>query len=186
MGRRVVRATVWVPLLSVAGGAVLDLAGLRPEFFDYGGERLAGLGHPAFLAGFCLTAIYACLIELYRDGRSRWLLLLAANFLILVLTGARAPLVYAIVVTALTLGFLRSGVFPRKHRILLLLAGACLLPLLAVVAHDLPTVRLFNVLSSDAWRLQRPGTAMAAIRAGGRGGAVVRLGGWRRQCHHSA
>ncbi len=147
-GGAVVRATMWVPLLSVAGGAVLDLAGLRPEFFDYGGERLAGLGHPALLAGFCLTAIYACLIELYRDGRSRWLLLLAANFLILVLTGARAPLVYAIVVSALTLGFLGSGVFPRKHRIMLLLAGASLLPLLAVVAHDLPTVRLFNVLSS--------------------------------------
>ena len=55
------------------------LAGLRPLFLDSGGERLAGLGHPAFLAGFCLAAIYACLIELYRDGRSRWLLLLAAN-----------------------------------------------------------------------------------------------------------
>ena len=50
-------------------------AGLRAVFVDSGGARLAGLGHPAFLAGFCLAAIYACLIELYRDGRSRWLLL---------------------------------------------------------------------------------------------------------------
>ena len=83
------------------------MLGLRPLFFDCGGERLAGLGHPAFLAGFCLAAIYACLIELYRDGRSRWLLLLAVNFLILVLTGARAPLAYAIAVTGLTLAFLR-------------------------------------------------------------------------------
>ena len=100
--------------VSVAGGAVLDLAGLRPMFFDFGGERLAGLGHPAFLAGFCLAAIYACLIELYRDGRSRWLPLLAANFLILMLTGARAPLAYAIIVTGLVLAFLRSGAFPRR------------------------------------------------------------------------
>jgi O-antigen ligase len=148
-GSAMVHTTAWVPLLSVAGGAVLDLAGLRPMFFDFGGERLAGLGHPAFLAGFCLAAIYACLMELYRDGRSRWLLLLAANFLILVLTGARAPLAYAIIVTVLALVFLRSGAFPRKHRILLILAGACMLPLLAVVAHDLPSVRLFNVLSSE-------------------------------------
>ena len=81
------------------------MLGLRPLFFDIGGERLAGLGHPAFLAGFCLAAIYACLIELYRDGRSRWLLLLAVNFLILVLTGARAPLAYAIAVTGLTSPF---------------------------------------------------------------------------------
>jgi len=33
------------------------------------GARLAGLGHPAFLAGVCLPAIYACLIQLYREGR---------------------------------------------------------------------------------------------------------------------
>jgi O-antigen ligase len=148
-GYAIVRTTAWVPLFSVAGGAVLDLAGLRPLFFDFGGERLAGLGHPAFLAGFCLAAIYACLIELYRDGRSRWLPLLAVNFLILMLTGARAPLAYAIAVTGLVLAFLPSSAFPRRARILLMLAGACLLPLLAVLAHDLPTVRLFNVLSSD-------------------------------------
>ena len=90
-GGTLVRATTLIPLVSVAGGAVLHLAGLRPVFTDSCGVRLAGLGEPGFLAGFCLAAIYACLIELYRDGRSRWLLLLATNFLILVLTGARAP-----------------------------------------------------------------------------------------------
>jgi O-antigen ligase len=149
-GAAIVRATVWVPLLSVAGGAALDLAGLRPLFLDSGGERLAGLGHPAFLAGFCLAAIYACLIELYREGRSRWLLLMAMNFLILALTGARAPLACAIAVTGLTFGFLRSNAFPRRRRILPLLLGACLLPLLVVLAQELPMVRLFNVLNGEA------------------------------------
>ena len=85
----------------------LEIAGLRPMFFEGGGERLAGLGHPAFLAGVCLAAIYACLIELYRDGRSRWMALLGVNFVILVLTGARAPLAYATAVTGLTLAFVR-------------------------------------------------------------------------------
>ena len=69
-------------------------------FYEGGGERLAGLGHPAFLGGLCLTAIYACLVELYRDGKSRSLVLLAINALILVLTGARAPLAYAVLMTA--------------------------------------------------------------------------------------
>ena len=149
-GTAVVRATAWVPLLSVAGGAALDLAGLRPVFFDSGGQRLAGMGHPAFLAGFCLAAIYACLIELYRGGRSRWLVLMAVNFLILALTGARAPLACAIAVTGLTLGFLRSSTLPRRYRILPLLLAGCLVPLLAVLAQEFPMVRLFNVLNGQA------------------------------------
>jgi O-antigen ligase len=152
-GSAMVRVTAWIPLVSVAGGAALDLAGLRPMFLNSGGQRLAGLGHPAFLGGLCLAAIYACLIELYRDGRSRWLGILAANFVILMLTGARAPLACAVAVTGLTLVFVRSTAFPRSHRILPMLLAACLLPLLAVLAHDLPMVRLFNVLSSEAGNL---------------------------------
>ncbi len=106
-------------------------------FVDSGGERLAGLGHPAFLAGFCLVAIYACLIELYREGQSRWMVLLAVNFTILVLTGARAPMAYAVAVTGLTLVVVRSEAFPRRCRILPLLLAACLLPLLLVLAGHL-------------------------------------------------
>jgi O-antigen ligase len=152
-GSPIVRATVWIPLLSVAGGGALSLAGLRPLFVDSGGLRLAGLGQPAFLAGLCLPAIYACLIELYRDGRWRWLLLLAANFLILVLTGARAPMACATAVTGLTFGFVRSDAFPWRKRILPMLLAAALVPLLAVVARDLAMVRLFNLLSGDAGNL---------------------------------
>ena len=149
-GRAIVRATIWIPLLSVAGGVALDLAGLRPLFVDSGGQRLAGLGQPAFLAGLCLPAIYACLIELYREGRWRWLLLLVGNFVILAATGARAPLACATAVTGLTLVFVRSNAFPRHRRILPILIAAGLLPVLAAVAHDLPMVRLFHMLSGEA------------------------------------
>ena len=152
-GSAMVRATAWIPLLSAAGGAALDLGGLRPVFVDSFGQRLAGLGHPAFLAGFCLAAIYACLIDLYRDGRFRWLLLLAANFLILVLPGARAPLACALAVTGRTFGFVRSDAFPRRYRVLTLLLAGCLLPLLVALARDLPMVRLFNVLNGEAGNL---------------------------------
>lgn len=152
-GTAIVRATAFVPLLSVVGGAVLDLTDLRPLFLESGGQRLAGLGHPAFLAGFSLAAIYACLIELYREGRSRWLLLMAMNFLILVLSGARAPLAYAVGVAGLAFTFLRSDKFPRRCRILPMLLVGCLLPLVAVLASGLPMVRLFNVLTTGAGNL---------------------------------
>ena len=152
-GEAMVRMTACIPALTLLGGAVLDIGGVRPLFLESGGERLAGLGHPAFLAGFCLAAVYACLILLYREGQSRWLMLLALNFLILVLTGARAPLAYAVAVTGLTLVFLRSGIFPRRCRMLPVLLAACLLPVLVVLAHELPDVRLFNVLLNQAGNL---------------------------------
>lgn len=132
---------------------MLHLAGLRPVFTDTYGVRLTGLGGPGILAGVCVAAVYACLIELYRGGRLRWLLLLATNFLILMLTGARGPLACAIVVTGLTLGFVRSGAFPRHRRIMTMLLAACPLPLLAVLAPELPMVRLFHVLSDEAGNL---------------------------------
>jgi O-antigen ligase len=152
-GSAIVRATTMIPLLSVAAGMVFDAVGLRPLFLESGGERLAALGHPAFLAGICLAAVYACLIELYRDGRRRWMVLLAANFLVLILTGARAPLAYAAVVTLLTLSFVRSGVFSMPCRLLPILLVACLVPLALAVAQDFPTLRLFNLLSSEPTNL---------------------------------
>ena len=152
-GRAMIRMTAWIPLVTLAAAGALDIAGLRPLFVDSGGQRLAGLGHPAFLAGVCLTAIYACLVELYREGRSRWLVLLGVNFLLLALTGARAPLAYGVAVTGLTLAFLRSPVFPRRGRILPILLAACLLPVLVFLASDLSSVRLFNVLSNQAANL---------------------------------
>ena len=77
--------------MAVVACIPLSVAGIRPLFVESGGARLAGLGHPAFLANVCLPAIYACLIQLYREGRRGDLLLLIVNGLILLLTGARAP-----------------------------------------------------------------------------------------------
>jgi O-antigen ligase len=144
-----IRATRWIPLLSVAGGAALDIAGLRPLFIESGGARLAGLGHPAFLAGVCLAAVYACLIRLYRGGGRSDLALLGANFLILVLTGARAPLAYGVAVTAVTLAFIPAPSMPARKRWLLLLGAATLLPALALLDPALADIRLFNVLTTD-------------------------------------
>jgi len=145
-----IRATSWIPLLSVAGGAVLAIAGLRPLFVESGGTRLVGLGHPAFLAGVCLAAIYACLIRLYRGGGRSDLALLGVNFAILTLTGARAPMAYGAAVTTITLAVISAPCMPARRRWLLLLCAATLLPLLALSSHMLTDIRLFNLLATDS------------------------------------
>ncbi len=132
----------------------LAAADIRPLFVDSGGARLAGLGHPAFLANVCLPAIYACLIQLYREGRRGDLLLLIVNFLILVLTGARAT------------GRLRRGgdghqpaldpLHASSRRVtgsVLVCAGLAMVPVLILLAGDLGDIRLFNVAVNDTANL---------------------------------
>jgi O-antigen ligase len=151
----IIRVTCLAPLVSVAGGAILDVAGLRPLFVDSGGYRLAGLGHPAFLAGVCQTAAYACLIELYRRGRRQELCLLVANLVLLLLTGARAPLAYALAVVGLSLVLVRSATFPARCRLFMLLVGPAALPLATLLLFGMPTtnfseVRVVRLLTTDA------------------------------------
>lgn len=152
--RGVISAAIWAPLISVAAATVCDVAGIRPLFVNSGGWRLAGLGHPAFLAGVTETAVYACLIALYRHGRRTDLALLGANLLVLLLTGARAPLSLALAVVGLSLLLVRAPAFPVRHRLLLILAGAAVLPLAAAAVFGLiPTgasvVRAFEVLTTN-------------------------------------
>lgn len=148
--RAIIRITATIPLFSVTAGGLLAIAGIRPLFVDSGGMRLGALSHPAFLAGFALAAMYACLIELYRQAGWRHALLMAANFVILVLTGARAPLLYGSAVVGLTLAFVPSPALSRSSRLLMLLAAATAVPILAGLADSLTTLRLFNVAAHQA------------------------------------
>jgi O-antigen ligase len=161
--RVMIRAAAWCPMVAVGAGIPLALAGLRPLFVESGGARLAGLGHPAFLAGVCLPAIYACLILLYRHGRRGDLVLLAANFVILLLTGARAPLAYAVAVTGLSLVSIRSVVFTARSRILLLLGGTAAVLVLLPLAADMTAIRLFNVITNAAGDLSGRGLLWPAF-----------------------
>ena len=149
----ILRTARWGPLFTLAVGTVLDLGGLRPLFVESGGLRLAGTGHPAYLAAICLAAIYACLIRLYRSGERTDLLLLGVDFLLLLLTGARAPLAYAGAVTVLALTSLDSPAMPARRRWTLLLAGAALVPPLAVLGGMFTDMRLFELLATDSTNL---------------------------------
>ena len=151
--RAVIRATAWAPLLVVTAGAICDAAGVRPLFVNSGGWRLTGLGHPAFLAGVIEAAVYACLVELFRHGRRTDLVLLGTNLLLLLLTGARAPLTLVLAVVGLSLLLVRAPAFPARDRLLLILAAAAALPLAAIavfglVPSDVSAVRAFEVLTN--------------------------------------
>jgi O-antigen ligase len=119
--------------------------------------RLGALSHPAFLGGFALAAIYASLIELYRRGGWQHALLMAANLVILVLTGARAPLLYGTAVVGLTFAFVPSPAWSRSSRWIMLLAAAAAVPLLVGLADSLSTLRLFNVATHEAANLSGRG-----------------------------
>ncbi len=148
-----IAATKWAPIFAVVAGVPFAATGLRPLFVDSLGVRLGGLGHPAFLANVCLPAIYACLIQLYREGRRADMALLIANFVILILTGARAPAAYAVLVTGISLMSIRSGVFAAGDRRLLILGGLTAAPILFVLAGELGDFRLFNVALNQTGNL---------------------------------
>jgi O-antigen ligase len=94
--RAVVRAAIFGPVFAVAFWAVLSLAGQGSVVsFENGLMRLGGPGEPAFLGGFALIAIYALLLELLAQPRLLDCWMLVLNFVILLATGARAPLFLA-------------------------------------------------------------------------------------------
>jgi hypothetical protein len=144
------RAVTLAPLLSVALGTMLDLAGLRPVFWDSGGLRLAGLGHPAFLAGVCLPALYAGLIRWLRTAAVGEAALIGINLAILFLTGARAPAAYATVVFGGSLLLAPNSAVPRAHRLVLVAAGLTAIPVLLVLGQSYHSLRLFEVLNGNA------------------------------------
>ncbi len=146
----VLRAIGYTPLLAIGLGTFFDLTGVRPLFVDSGGMRLAALGHPAFLAGVCLPAIYTVLLRWLRTASPRAACLLAANVVILILTGARAPMAYAVLVIGLSVMFAPDAAVPRAHRLGLCIAGAAMLPVLLLAGESFSSLRLFTVIANEA------------------------------------
>jgi O-antigen ligase len=145
-----VTATIWTPLAIVLFGVLLQVVGARPLFTALEG-RLEGSTHPAFLGGFAMAGIYAALVELYRDGRGSRIWAIVLNFAILILSGARAPLAYALIVTGSAFLLLKSDAFSARRRVPLILGGALLLPvMIAIATGGTSSLRLLNVLSSEA------------------------------------
>jgi hypothetical protein len=137
--RAVVLAVIWGPLFTLAFGLVLNLLGLHGMYdTEQGALRLGASGEPPFLAGFTLVAIYAGLLESCGspERRGAWLLL-GLNFLILLLTGARAPLLLAVALIFLVLA--------TQRRLFLLAAAGVLASLAVLLAGQLTFVRVIDL-----------------------------------------
>lgn len=144
--RCVIRSVIAAPFLIVGFGACLAAAGLRPLYIlEDGALRLGASGHPAFLAGFTLTSLYALLLELVRGRQRVGALLLGGDVLILLATGARAPLALAALLVLLVTAFVRAPAFPWGVRIPLLLAGFAAPALAVFAAPLLGFVRLLSL-----------------------------------------
>lgn len=150
-GRAVIAGVTLLPPILVLLGAAFALAGLHPLVVEQSGLRLQATGIPAFLGGFTEAASYACLLETMRTGRARDALLLGVNLLILVLSGARAPLAVFCAIGLLAILLARSRFVPAADRLPVLLVGLLAIPLLLGIASIAATdIRLLNVLSGDA------------------------------------
>ena len=138
-----------VPGFAVLLGMAMAVAGMRP-LFGGDGLRLAGPGHPAFLAGFALAGVWASLLALFIGGRRRDLALLVLNLVILVLTGARAPLAIASVVILVALVAVPSAAFGARRRMGVGLAVAAGMLGLVLLSEVTGAVRILEVLRGDA------------------------------------
>lgn len=115
------KGVVLVPLISAGLGIVTGVLGLHPAF-DIN-WRYQGLHSPPFLAGFCVTAVFAATLEYLRTWRMSWLMLGAAALAVLLATQARAPIIAVALFLLLVFALSDRRTFPVKRKIDLAMGG---------------------------------------------------------------
>ncbi len=144
--RLVIRTVIAAPFVILGFGACLTLAGLRPlYFFEDGALRLGASTHPAFLAGFTIISIYALLVEQVRRPRIGLLALLALDLLVLLATGARAPLGLALLLILAVTLLVPAPAWRWHSRVPVLLAVMAAPAAAVLAAPFLGFVRLFTL-----------------------------------------
>ena len=123
------KAVVAVPLISAAAGLLTGVAGVYPAFDN--NWRFQGLHSPPFLAGFCVTAVFAATLEYLRSFRTRWLVLGGVALGVLFATQARAPTGAVTLFLVLVVLLSDRRVFPMKRKVDLAMGG--LLPGLLIL-----------------------------------------------------
>jgi len=142
--RASVRAVIFGPVFAVAFGCLLSLAGQGSVVsFQNGLMRLGGPGDPAFLGGFTLIAVYALLLELLARPKPADCWMLALNFVILLATGARAPLFLAVLL--MFAAVLLAPALNAFRRIMILAGAGALLSLGAIFAGSLSFIRVVGL-----------------------------------------
>lgn len=116
------KAVVFVPLISAAIGIAIAWPIGYYDAFDHN-WRFQGLHTPPFLAGFCVTAIFAATLEYLRGFRTRWLVLGGAALAVLLATQARAPTIAVVLFLLGVLALSGRRIFPAKRKLDLLMGG---------------------------------------------------------------
>ena len=146
--RRVIGTAIAAPFLIIGFGACLAAAGLRPLYSLEGGAlRLGASTHPAFLAGFALVSVYALLLEQVRGARGWRLVALGGDILVLLATGARAPLGLALLLIVAVAGAVPTPRWSWRSRVPVLLAVAAAPAAAVLAAPFLGFVRLLSLAS---------------------------------------
>ncbi len=142
--RTVIATTIRAPLVTVLLGAILAAAHIHPLYtLELGAVRLAGCGEPPFLGGFALVAVYAGVLE-FSTGQPRSLAWLLINTAILLLTGARAPLLFATLLIATAL-LLPATNIPLARRLAILTAAGIALSLGLMFFTHITFIRSINL-----------------------------------------
>ena len=132
------RAAIWGPLFTTCFGGLLAATGLDHMYVvEQGALRLGASGEPPFLAGFALIGVYAGLMEYLRRPRFSEVLLLLVNLIIILLTGARAPLALALLA-----GF---SVLVIQRRLLLLAASGAVASLVLIFLNAFTFLRVVDL-----------------------------------------
>jgi O-antigen ligase len=136
--RAVQRTIVWAPLATVGFGVLLALGG-QGHFYvlEQGAIRLGGAGEPAFLAGFALTGFYAGLISFLRTPSRTAVMPIVVNFVLILLTGARAPLALAVM--------MGLGMLLAQRRLMLLAAAGAGLSIILMFFSKLSFLRVVTL-----------------------------------------
>lgn len=143
----IIRCTIIGPGITVLFGLALFSMGLRALYgMQLGAIRLQASSSPAFLGGFAMIAIYAGLVEFVGRGRLREWVFIAVNFLILVASGARAPLALATFATIAALLLVRTPYLDGRRRIVLIACGGIGLGLVLVAGPMLHFVRVLDLI----------------------------------------
>ncbi|WP_372617774.1 O-antigen ligase family protein [Falsiroseomonas sp.] len=142
------KAVVLVPVISAAVGILIWPTGLHDAFDQ--NWRFQGLHSPPFLAGFCVTAVFAATLEYLRGFRTRWLVLGGAALGILFATQARAPLGAVLLFLLLVFALSDRRVFPLKRKLDLAMGG--MLPA-AVVLGPLLVLALDRFINAEGYEV---------------------------------
>ncbi|MDD2877022.1 MAG: O-antigen ligase family protein [Acidiphilium sp.] len=143
----IVRCTIVGPSITVLYGMILAAIGARSLYStQLGAIRLAASSAPAFLGAFAMMAIFAGLIEFLRAGRLRDFGWIGGNFIILIATGARAPLALAVIIALATILATPSPYLSASRRISLLGLGGALLGAVLMAASALHFVRVVDLI----------------------------------------